>query len=210
MFSKAKKKGHGGKNTSALQDLNAPDSPSPHSSQAKTTAKMAPPKKSSARSGPTVPSLISADVLIKGSVSAEGEVQFDGSLEGDIRAKSLMIGESATVKGEVIAEKVRVAGTVEGAIRAHQVELTTTAIVKGDVHHTALSIEAGAKLDGNCRHSDKPMDEDKSKSSRVAPRSSLDDAQDQSESDNSQFEESSDKEEQHTSFLAHKGKVDLR
>ena len=196
MFSRAKK-GKGGNTKSALQDLNAPD-PAP-SSAAKTTAKMAPPKKNPSRSGPNVPSLISADVMIKGSVSAQGEVQFDGTLEGDIRAKSLMIGESATVKGEVIAEKVRVAGTVEGAIRAHQVELMATAVVKGDVHHTALSIEAGAKLDGNCRHSDKPMDESVSGSkSRVAPRTSM--------SDN----EAAPAIETPAGFLNHKGKADLR
>ncbi|MEE4212472.1 MAG: polymer-forming cytoskeletal protein, partial [Parvularcula sp.] len=104
-----------------------------------------------------VPSLISADMVIRGEIHAEGEVQFDGEIDGDIHAKGLVIGEGATVRGEVVAEKVRVAGVVDGRIRATRVELTASAIVRGDVLHTALMIEAGARFEGSCRHSDDPM-----------------------------------------------------
>ncbi len=111
-----------------------------------------------ARPAPTgVPSLISADMVIRGEIHAEGEVQFDGEIEGDIHAKGLVIGEGATVHGEVVAEKVRVAGVVDGRIRATRVELTQSAVVRGDVLHTALMIEAGARFEGSCRHSDDPM-----------------------------------------------------
>ncbi|GGY52447.1 hypothetical protein GCM10007148_21940 [Parvularcula lutaonensis] len=112
------------------------------------------------RSAPTgVPSLISADMVIKGEIRSEGEVQFDGEIDGDIFAKGLVIGEGAMVRGEVIAEKVKVAGTVEGRIRATRVELTASSIVKGDVVHTALMIEAGARFEGSCRHSDDPIND---------------------------------------------------
>ncbi|MEM9810045.1 MAG: polymer-forming cytoskeletal protein [Pseudomonadota bacterium] len=104
-----------------------------------------------------VPSLISADMTIRGEVRAAGEVQFDGQIDGDIHAKGLVIGEGAEVRGEVVAEKVKVAGSVEGVIRATRVELTATSVVKGDVLHTALMIEAGARFEGNCRHSDDPL-----------------------------------------------------
>lgn len=110
--------------------------------------------------GATVPSLISSDVVIKGSIEAEGEVQFDGVIEGNIGAKGLVIGEGAVVTGEVIADKVKVSGTVEGTIRANLVELAMTAIVKGDIIHTALSIESGARFEGSCRHSENPQEDD--------------------------------------------------
>lgn len=95
-----------------------------------------------------IPSLISADVEISGTFVAQGEVQFDGKIEGDLHAGGVVIGEGAIVKGEVIADRVRVQGTVEGVIRAGHVELAATAVVKGDVMHTALSVKDGAKLDG--------------------------------------------------------------
>lgn len=104
-----------------------------------------------------VPSLISADVVIRGAIESEGEVQFDGEIEGDIRAAGLVIGEGARVAGEVVADKVRVCGVVEGSIRATRVELAAGSLVRGEVTHTALAIEAGAKFEGNVRHSDDPV-----------------------------------------------------
>jgi len=104
-----------------------------------------------------VPSLISGDMAIEGTIRSEGEVQFDGELKGDIHAKGIVIGEGAAVEGEVVAEKVKVAGTIKGKIRATRVELTSTAKVDGDILHAALMIEAGARFDGSCRHSDDPL-----------------------------------------------------
>ena len=95
-----------------------------------------------------VPSLISADVTITGALVSRGEIQFDGTIDGDLRADGLVIGEGATVAGEVTAERVRVCGTVEGIVRARRVELAATAVVKGDVMHAALAVEDGARLDG--------------------------------------------------------------
>ncbi|MDG2043077.1 MAG: polymer-forming cytoskeletal protein, partial [Maricaulis sp.] len=46
------------------------------------------------------PSILSSDVVITGSINSEGEVQLDGSVEGDVRAGSLIIGEEAAVTGE--------------------------------------------------------------------------------------------------------------
>lgn len=100
------------------------------------------------RTAPGVPSLVSAGVTLKGSFVSDGEVQFDGVIEGDIRAEQLVIGAGASVVGEVRADRVRVSGTVEGVVRAKRVELASTAIIKGDVLHAALTVETGARLDG--------------------------------------------------------------
>ena len=115
------------------------------------------PAKAKPREG--VPSLISADVVIRGSIVSQGEVQFDGTLEGDLHAKGLVVGEGATIRGEVVAQSVRVCGTVEGSIRAMRVELATGSFVKGEVAHNALAIEVGARFEGNVRHADDPVGE---------------------------------------------------
>ena len=70
--------------------------------------------RSLARAGP---SIISADVKIIGHVSSQGELDINGTIEGDVRATALTIGETGAVKGEVIAESVVVRGTIEGRIR---------------------------------------------------------------------------------------------
>lgn len=106
-----------------------------------------------------VPSIVSADVVVRGNINSSGEVQLDGALEGDIKAFTLMVGEKATVKGEIVCENVTVRGRVEGGIRAKQVQLAATAYILGDIIHSSLSVESGAHFEGACRHSDDPLSE---------------------------------------------------
>lgn len=117
--------------------------------------------KSSKGSGKTVetpssekkspPSIISADLRIVGDLNSEGEIQVDGAIDGDIRTDVLLIGDTAVVKGEIVADTVRVHGTINGQIKARTVNLSKTSHVVGDILHENLSIEAGAFLEGHCR-----------------------------------------------------------
>ena len=128
----------------------------------------APRKGSGVMKSAGVPSIISSDVVMRGNVNSAGEIQFDGSLEGDIKAGSLIIGEKASVKGEVVCETVTVRGRVEGGIRAKSVSLASTAHIQGDILHSSLSVETGAHFEGNCRHSDDPLSETSAKDFRRA------------------------------------------
>ena len=139
------------------------------SSDSAVSAPPPPAKRSAMKS--KAPSIISADMVLQGSLNSEGEVQLDGSVEGDVRAGSLTIGEDASVDGEVIAETVIVRGKVKGSIRARQVQLAATARIEGDIVHSALSMESGAFFDGHCRHSSDPV-ADASKTPKPAASSS--------------------------------------
>lgn len=99
----------------------------------------------------TTPSIISADLRIVGDLSSDGEIQVDGAIDGDIRTKSLLIGETAHIKGEIVADSVHVHGTVNGQIKSRSVNLAKTAHVVGDVLHEDLAIETGAFLEGHCK-----------------------------------------------------------
>jgi cytoskeletal protein CcmA (bactofilin family) len=98
-------------------------------------------------------------MVLRGNINSAGEVQLDGTLEGDIKASMLIVGERAFVKGEIMCENVTVRGRVEGGIRAKQVALASTAHIIGDILHSSLSVESGAHFEGNCRHSDDPLAE---------------------------------------------------
>jgi len=99
-----------------------------------------------------VPSIISSDLKIIGDLESSGEVQIDGEVSGDIRARVLLVGESAVIRGEVLAETVRVHGNVYGQIKAKFVNLAKTAHVVGDILHENLSIQEGAFLEGHMMH----------------------------------------------------------
>ena len=80
-----------------------------------------------------VPSIISADLSIKGDLESGGEIQVDGVVNGDIRCKALIVGVKGSVVGEVSAQTVRLHGAVKGMIRAKSVFLASTARMSGDV-----------------------------------------------------------------------------
>jgi cytoskeletal protein CcmA (bactofilin family) len=112
----------------------------------------------SAPSGKTAPSLLSADITIQGAVTANGEVQIDGSIDGDVTCGKLIVGERANINGAIKAASVLVRGKVVGRIEAQQVELMRSARVQGDIWHETVAIEAGAYLDGMCKRLDQKDD----------------------------------------------------
>ncbi len=116
-----------------------------------------------------VPSIISTDLVVHGNLVATGDIQIDGTVEGDIRSQSLTIGEKASVNGEVVAEDIVIRGRVIGTIRGRRVQLASTCHVEGDILHEALAVETGAFFEGNCRHSDDPIGQASANTSVKAP-----------------------------------------
>jgi cytoskeletal protein CcmA (bactofilin family) len=115
-----------------------------------------PPKRGGARTG-SVPSIVSADLTVTGTLNTSGDMQIDGILEGDVRSASLVIGERAEVHGQIWAEDVTIRGRVIGRICARKALLCATSHVEGDIVAEAFAVEAGAFFEGNCKHSDNPL-----------------------------------------------------
>lgn len=122
-----------------------------------TAASSAPvPATSQPKAKPAI-SVLSSDLVITGNVRSSGDIQIEGSVEGDIRAQTLIVGETATVKGEVIAEEVVVHGRVVGRLRGIKVRLSTNARVEGDIIHKSIAIESGAHFEGSVQRQDDPV-----------------------------------------------------
>jgi cytoskeletal protein CcmA (bactofilin family) len=92
--------------------------------------------------------VIAEGLKIVGRVTAEGLVEVNGQIEGEIHCTSLIISRKAHVAGTIQAERVVVDGTVEGPIQGVSVILKSGAHVVGDIHHQSLAIENGAFFDG--------------------------------------------------------------
>lgn len=125
---------------------------------AATAAASIPQAKRAARS--SAPSIISADLIVNGTLISTGDIQVDGRVEGDVRSAALVIGDKAFINGEVVAEDVTVRGRVQGSIRARKVLLCATSHVEGNILHEAFAVETGAFFEGNCRHADNPLADD--------------------------------------------------
>lgn len=102
-------------------------------------------------------SVLSADLHVVGNMKTTGDIQVEGTVEGDIRAHLLTIGESATIKGECIADDVVINGRIVGRVRGLKVRLTATARVEGDIIHKTIAIESGAHFEGSVQRQDDPL-----------------------------------------------------
>lgn len=105
-------------------------------------------------------SVLGADTMIKGNVSASADLHLDGKVEGDVTCSALVQGETGEIAGAVKAESARLAGTLRGSISARELVILKTARIHGDVHYDALTIEQGAQVDGRFapRHVGQPED----------------------------------------------------
>src|SRR3954471_17670261 len=62
------------------------------------------------------PSIISSELVVRGTLISAGDVQIEGKVDGDIRAASLVVGDKAVIVGDLYAEESVIRGRVEGSI----------------------------------------------------------------------------------------------
>ncbi len=103
------------------------------------------------------PSILSSDLTVTGNIQTEGDIQIEGKVQGDIRAHQLVVGESATINGEIVGEEVVVNGRVVGRVRGLKVRLSATARVEGDIIHKTIAIESGAHFEGSVQRQEDPI-----------------------------------------------------
>ena len=102
-------------------------------------------------------SVLSSDLTITGNLKTTGDIQVEGTVEGDIRAHLLTVGEGATIRGECVADDVVVNGRIIGRVRGLKVRLTSTARVEGDIIHKTIAIESGAHFEGSVQRQEDPL-----------------------------------------------------
>ena len=93
-------------------------------------------------------SVIGDAAVIVGDLTSEGEIEVQGTVEGNIRCRSVIVGEGGEVRGEIVAEAVDIRGSVEGPVVAASVTVARTARIIGHITHRELTIEPGAYLEG--------------------------------------------------------------
>jgi cytoskeletal protein CcmA (bactofilin family) len=92
--------------------------------------------------------IIAEGLRIIGSVSADGAVQVNGQIDGDLNCTSIAVSPKALITGAIKARSVVINGKVQGPISGQDVVLKPHASVTGDIQAQSLSIERGAYFDG--------------------------------------------------------------
>jgi cytoskeletal protein CcmA (bactofilin family) len=91
---------------------------------------------------------ITEGLRIVGNVSADGAVEINGQVDGNLDCTSVTVSPKAFINGGIHARHVVVNGKVEGPISGEDVVLKSHAFVTGDIQAQSLSIERGAHFEG--------------------------------------------------------------
>lgn len=94
-------------------------------------------------------SFIGANSNFKGDIDTKGTLRVDGTMEGNVNADWVILGEKAYLRGDITARGIIVGGKVEGNLRVKEiVEVKTKGQVYGDIYSSKLTIVEGGIFDG--------------------------------------------------------------
>ncbi len=104
-----------------------------------------------------ITSVLSSGINWTGNLGGSGGVRIEGTFEGDIAMRGLLVvGETGKVTSRILrANTVIIAGTVKGDITAERLEIRSTGKVWGNVVTSSFSTEEGAFLRGQITMEDK-------------------------------------------------------
>ena len=100
-----------------------------------------------------ISAFLGKETVFEGKMSFEGVFRLDGKFEGEIfESGTLIVGETAVVKGKIGIHSLIVNGLVEGDVEAStRVEVHSTGRFRGTLSTPALVVMEGGVLDGQCR-----------------------------------------------------------
>ena len=93
------------------------------------------------------------EVVFEGKMTFEGIFRLEGKFEGEIfESGTLIVGETAVVKGKIEANTIIINGHVEGEVSAKgRVEIHPTGKFYGNLFTPILTINEGGFFDGHCK-----------------------------------------------------------
>ncbi|HEX9882160.1 MAG TPA: polymer-forming cytoskeletal protein [Hyphomicrobium sp.] len=100
--------------------------------------------------------VINRGVTIVGSLSLEGQVFIEGTVDGEVWCTGLEIDTRGIVDGLIVAERVVVLGEFRGHIYASELIMRTGCAVEGQIFHNKLVLEEGCYFEGKSRRHANP------------------------------------------------------
>jgi len=97
-------------------------------------------------------SVIGAGITVTGNIEASVDLQIQGKVTGDVHCATLLLGEGSEIRGNVVADRVRVAGAVDGSIETKDLAIEASARVTGDITYSRIRIANGGIVHGQMNY----------------------------------------------------------
>jgi cytoskeletal protein CcmA (bactofilin family) len=101
--------------------------------------------------------MINQRCAIVGSLTLQGDLYIEGTVDGEVWCTGLEIAERGAVEGLIVAERVVVLGEFKGQIYASELVLGAGCAVEGQIFHNKLVVEAGCFFEGKSRRHPDPL-----------------------------------------------------
>jgi cytoskeletal protein CcmA (bactofilin family) len=100
-----------------------------------------------------ISAFLGKETIFEGKMTFEGVFRLEGKFEGEIfESGTLIVGETAVVKGKIGVNSIVVNGSVEGEVYAKgRVEIHSTGKIYGNLSTPILTINEGGILEGHCK-----------------------------------------------------------
>jgi cytoskeletal protein CcmA (bactofilin family) len=96
-----------------------------------------------------IETFIGSNSTFKGEISTSGTLRIDGTLEGNVTADWVVLGEKGNIKGDITSDGVIVGGAIEGNVKVKNIiEIKNKGKVVGDILTPKLTIVEGGVIEG--------------------------------------------------------------
>lgn len=101
-------------------------------------------------------SLIAPGTKIVGDCETDGTIRVEGQVEGTLKAgKSIVVGRSGEVVGDIVTQDCVVSGRVSGNVTAEsRLELQSTCDIQGEIRSRRVQLDEGARFNGQVHMED--------------------------------------------------------
>ncbi|MCP9452575.1 MAG: polymer-forming cytoskeletal protein [Nitrospira sp.] len=135
-------------------------------------ALMTPARSQRTEMGEEISAFVGRGVDFKGTITYQGTVRIDGTVEGEIQTDGiLLVGEEAVLKAKVTAGTIVCKGKITGDILAKdKIKLRTPAVITGGVKTPMLSMEEGVMFNGTLEMTAPARDAQRESGLRAIPQ----------------------------------------
>ncbi|MGB5986346.1 MAG: polymer-forming cytoskeletal protein, partial [Desulfobacterales bacterium] len=100
-----------------------------------------------------ISTLLGEGVRVEGVIEFSNTIRLDGQVKGKIIGAegTLIIGEKAVIKADIVVGTAIIMGVVEGSLEARErIEVYPPGRVTGDIRAPAVVLEKGVVFNGSC------------------------------------------------------------
>jgi cytoskeletal protein CcmA (bactofilin family) len=111
-----------------------------------------------------ISAFLGKETVFEGKMTFQGVFRLDGKFQGEIfESGTLIVGETAVIKGKVGVQTIVILGQVEGDVCAKsRVEIHSTGKLYGTLFTPVLTVNEGGIFDGQCKMEGPPDKEEES------------------------------------------------